>query len=751
MKRSSDSPEANEIDIRSVLDLLIERKKTIALAMVSFGLLGVLYLLVVPPVYQANITVQVEETGSDMASSAIGSVIGGLATLFDVKSTDDGEMEILHSRLVTTRAIDVERMFIEAVPKRIPLFGAALARHVDGLSTPGIFGFGGYVWGKESIDVERFDVPKAWENDKFVLTALGDGRYRLSGEDLDASLDGMVGVPLEASTDAGPVALTVARLEGKAGAQFKLVRRPRQEVVEDLQKKLVVTELGKDQSGVIGVKYKDGDPVRAAAILNVIADRYVEQNRERKAETADQSLRFLQGQLPDVRHQLEQAEDRLTTYQLKRNVVSLSDQSKALLGQYVDATTALLQLQQKRQELLSTLSEQHPQVVAIDRQIAAEKASIADMEGNLDHLPVDQQGMVRLSRDVQVQTQLYVGLLNSIQQLQLARAGGVGNVRVIDHAVVPERPLWPKPLLVIVAALGGGLFVGVLGCFASAALTGVLTDPQDIERQTFTEVSTVIPLSPGENRIGRHRRKGGLAPYVLALRVPHDPAVAALRLLRTSLLLSAREDDGPRILMITGPTSGVGKSFTAMNLAVLLGRAGKRVLLIDADLRRGRLNRAFGRPDGPGLAELVTGAAVASDLILKGVSDNVDLLRSGTAQDADELLERGDIRAVIHAIAETYEFVIMDSPPVLGVADTELLRTAADAVLLVVRSGRTTAAEIVETGKRLQRGDSGAVDVVFNGLRAGLSSKQYAYYGYAADTDREAHFVPDAVARGNEQ
>lgn len=738
----------DEVDIRSTLDMLVEQRMAIALTTVTFVILGILYLLVAPPVYQANITVQVEDSPNDVASAAMGSVIGGLSSLFSVKSTDDGEMEILHSRLVTTQAVEAERLFIEARPLRLPLIGTAVARRVTGLSTPGFLGLGGYVWGKERIDVAQFDVPKPWVDDKFVVTALGDGRYAVSGDDLTRTIEGRVGVALIAHTEEGPISLKIERLDGLAGAKFELRRRSRNDVVEELQKKLVVTELGKDQSGVIGVKIKDSDPVRAAAILNVIADRYVAQNRDRKAETADQSLRFLQGQLPAVHRQLQEAEDRLTTYQQRRKVVSLSDQAKALLGNYVDASTALLQLQQKRRELLATLSERHPQVLALDRQIGAAKSDVSDIEGTLGQLPTDQQGMVRLTRDVQVQTQLYIGLLNSIQQLQLARAGGVGNVRVIDHAVVPDKPLWPKPLIIIAASFGGGLFLGIIGCFTRAALTGVVIDPHDVERQTLTDVTAVIPASAGQRRIARHRRKGGHGPFVLATRVPRDPAVEALRLLRTSLQFSKVADVSSHIVLITGATEGVGKSFTATNLAVLLGRAGKRVLLVDADLRRGRLHRDFARPAGPGLAELLLGRAAASDLILPEVSAHVDLLRAGSAQEPDELFERADVRGALRALADSYEFLIVDSPPVLGIADTELLRPAANIVLLVVRSGRTTTAEIIETAKRLHRVGSGSIDVVFNGFTPGLRSKQYGYYGYAANQDREgAAYASNADTR----
>ncbi|CAD6563100.1 polysaccharide biosynthesis tyrosine autokinase [Paraburkholderia sabiae] len=751
MTQSTVNQAGDEVDIRSTLDMLVEQKRAIIWTTVTFLLLGVLYLLAAPPVFQANITVQVEDSSNDMASS-MGSVIGGLSSLFSVKSTDDGEMEILHSRLVTTSAVEAERMFIEAQPKRFPLVGNALARHAKGLSTPGILGVGGYAWGKERIDIAQFDVPKAKVDDKYVVTAVGDDRYQLSGDDLAQPVDGRVGVLLIANTEEGPVSLKVASLAAMAGAKFEIRRRSQNDVVEELQKKLVVTELGKDQSGVIGVKLKDADPVRAAAILNVIADRYVAQNRERKAETADQSLRFLQGQLPSVHRQLQDEEDRLTAYQQRRKVVSLSDQSKALLGHYVDASTALLQLQQKRRELLAALSERHPQVLALDRQIEAAKSDVSDVEGTLGQLPADQQGMVRLTRDVQVQTQLYIGLLNSIQQLQLARAGGVGNVRVIDHAVVPDKPLWPKPMVILAASFGGGLFLGVLGCFTRAALTGVVIDPHDVERQTLTDVTAVIPASAGQRRIARHRRKGGLGPFVLATRVPRDPAVEAIRLLRTSLQFSKGANSGSHIALVTGATEGVGKSFTATNLAVLLGRAGKRVLLVDADLRRGRLHRDFGRQAGPGLAELLLGSGTAEHLILREVTAHVDLLRAGSAQEPDELFEQSDVRDALRTLADSYDFVIVDSPPVLGIADTELLRPAADIVLLVVRSGRTTTAEIVETAKRLQRAGSGPVDVVFNGFTPGLRSRQYGYYGYAADQGREgADNAPDANTRKKDQ
>ncbi len=731
MKGGAAIPRNDDVDIRSTLDLLMGSAKPIAASVAAFLLLGAVYLTVATPVYRADITVQVEDS-TDLASSAISNVVGGLATLFDIKSTDDGEMEILRSRLVTEKAVDSVRLAVTATPKRFPLIGAKIASRNRTLSTPGIFGFGGYTWGTESIDVDSFEVPRDFEDDTFIVTALGDGRFRLSGGDLDSSVAGETGVPLTVRTDAGPMSILVAALAGKPGAAFKVSRHSRQKVIQDLREKLKIAELGKDQSGVIGVSYDDIDPTRAAAVLNAIAWNYVRQNRDRKAETANQSLEFLQGQLPDVQQQLEQAENRLTAYQNRRKVIDLSDQAKAVLSQSVDAQMALVQLQQKRKELLATLSERHPAVRALDQQIDAARENIAGFERGLQRLPDDQQGMVRLTRDVRVKTEIYIGLLNSVQQLRLAKAGGVGNVRIIDHAVVAEDPVRPKPLIVVAIALVAGLFVGVAGCIVRASLSGRVTDPGEVEREALMEVAAAIPVSNGQRQLTRLSRHGGVGgPSVLAVRARRDPAVEALRALRTVVQFALADNPAARIVLVTGPTEAVGKSFTAANLSVLLGGAGKRVLLIDGDLRRGRLQADFDVSKTAGLAEVLQQTASLDASIVRAVAPNVDLLGPGRIfGEPDELFGNASVTARLRALATGYDVVVLDTPPVLAVSDTSLLAPAADLVLLVVRSGKTTSGEIVETVKRLERSGAHSTQIVFNGFRPGLRSRQYGYYGY---------------------
>ena len=253
---------------------------------------------------------------------------------------------------------------------------------------------------KVHFTVPRFDVPKEFEDDRFTVVQLGANRYRLSGNDLDTDAIGTIGVPLIVKTQFGQITLLVSELNGLENSTFEIKRYSRLQVLDDLRKDLTISEMGKDQSGIIGVTYDNSDPVLAAAVLNKIAENYVTQNAERKAATAEKSLSFLKGQLPDVELTLRAAEDRLNDYQNRHKMVDLTEQAKAVLGQSVDAQSSLFQLQQKRQELATLYSAQYPMVIALDRQIAAAKANIETFNSSIQRLPDAQQNLVRLNRDV---------------------------------------------------------------------------------------------------------------------------------------------------------------------------------------------------------------------------------------------------------------------------------------------------------------------------------------------------------------
>lgn len=728
----------DDIDVRGLVDILARNMRIVAAATAVCIALGGLYAIAAKPVYRVDIVVQVESADDAMMGGMAAGLVGGLGTLFDVKSTADGEMEILRSRLVTAPVVSDQRLHIEARPRRFPIIGDTVARFNDTLSTPGLLGQGGFVWGSERITVATFDLPHALFRERFIVTALGDGRYRLTGAGLDSDATGKIGTPLRFRTTAGDATLHVSDLEGRPGAQFVVRRYSEQAVLARLQKNLSIAERGKNQSGVIGIAYESDDPVTGANVLNEIANNYLRQNANRKAAAAEKSLQFLNDQVPAVERQLRIVEDRLNAYQTKHQVVDLTAQSKALLEQAVTAQTSLFELEQKRRALASIYTPAHPELASLDRQIAAANASVGSFNHSIRRLPDAQQNLVRLRRDVTVQTDIYVGLLNGIQQLQLATASKIGNVRIIDHAFVPEKPVRPKRTLIVALAALVGLVVGAGAAFARAALFGGVTDPAEIEREGNLDVVATIPLSRFQRSPARGDTKTDRAGTLLSRGRPHEPAVEALRSLCTALQFMLLDRQNNNVVLITGPSAGIGKSFVSANVAALLGQSHQRVLLIDGDLRRGRLARDFGLHPRNGLSSVLHGEATLDDAIVRDASPNVDLLPTGPrVTQPVELLSTDRLSRLLADVSQRYDVVLIDSSPLLPVTDAAAFAAHAGTVLLVARSGITSHGEIVESAKRIERVGATVSGVVFNGFRPGLRSARYGNYGAYAYENAE--------------
>ncbi|ODV41744.1 tyrosine protein kinase [Cupriavidus sp. UYMMa02A] len=731
----------DEIDLVRYLDVLLANRWLIASIAAVVLVLGIAYASFSPPIYEADILVQVEDN-----PNSANSLLGDVSSLFDVKTQATAEIEILRSRMVVGKAVDNLLLYINAQPKYFPLIGSWIAKRSKGLSEPGLMGVGGYAWAAESIKVSLFDVPEELEGEKFTLTALGDGRFRLEQSSLDKPIEGKVGESLQVTQSIGTISLLVAELKAKPGIVFTLVRGSHLNTLEKLQDQLKIAEKGK-QSGIIGASLEGKNPALTAAILNEIGEEYVAQNIRRKAAEAEKSLVFLGDMLPQLKRELEQAEVKYNAMRNKRGTFDLSEEGRAFLQQSVAAESGLQELKQKRAELVTRFAPGHPALQAIDQQIAAMTAKAGGIENRVKALPNLEQDTVRLMRDVQVNNELYVGLLNNMQQLKLVKAGKVGNVRLVDSSPIPEVPVKPKRALVVVLAAILGVMVGVIVAFVREALYGGITDAQDIEQHTGLNVYATVPLSHAQNSLADELRTRKRGQYLLAERFPNEPSIESLRSLRTALQFAMLDADNNRVLL-TGPTPGVGKSFISANLAAVMASGGKRVLLVDADMRKGYLNQYFGKDRNPGLSDVLAGNATLDDVIHRDVATNLDLIGTGTIPpNPSELLLNERMVQLLDRFSERYDLVLIDTPPVLAVADTAVLAARCGTVFLVTRFEATTIGEVTESAKQLSHAKADVKGVIFNGLnpnafRYGYGSKygryRYAYYGYAADPEQTA-------------
>ena len=701
------------------LDALYDSRKLIAVVTGCVLLIGIAYAVLAEPVYRADILIQVEENPSSTKN-----LFGDAGSMFDVKTAASAEIEVLRSRTVVSRAVDNLALFIHASPRYVPLIGRWVGDHSDGLSTPLP---GGFVWGREHIDVPVFDVPSNLYGRKFILKK-GTGRdYELVYDDI--RLRGEVGQTLRATTSSGPLQLLVEDIQGNPGATFELRRSSRLATIEKLQEDLTIAEKGK-QSDVIGATLDGTDPRRTSDILNAIGAEYVRQNVQRKSAEAEHSIHFLEAQLPELKTQLETSESRFNTYRASHGTVDLSEEATSLLQRSVEAQSRRADLEQKREDLLARYTSEHPAVLAVDSQLQTAQAEIERIAGETRALPPLEQDVLRLQRDVQVNTDLYTSLLNTQEQLRLVKAGKVGNVRLVDTAAVPEDPIRPKRPLVIAGALLMGLFIGVSVALTRRKLFDAIDDPHEIERLTGLSVYATVPHSRHEEMLTRTRRASPAKGLILAGSANADPAIESLRSFRTALEFTMHEARN-RLVLITGPTPGIGKSFISLNLAAVVGASGKRVLLVDADLRKGFLHRHIGVERGPGLSELVLGTHRADEVVQTNVLPGVDFISRGSyVPNPSEVLSHANLHVLFTRLAAGYEVVLCDAPPILPVAETTELARLAGTMFLVARQGVTGIGEIRESARRLSQIGVEIRGVIFNGLRLRPGRYGYGYGRY---------------------
>lgn len=711
------------VDFTAYIDLLARYRRTFLTVIGVAVVIGLTYAILAKPVYRTNMTVQVEELGGNHVSKLIAAFSPGPET----KPAASAEIELLRSRMVVGKAVDNLRLYIEATPRYFPVIGSTIASFNPELSQPGLFGWGGFAWGHESITVSQLDVPAAMEERKILLTALGNNEFRIRFASDDVQATGKVGSPLTITTANGPVTMLINQMDARPGTQFVLRRLARVAGIARLQDKLTISERGKD-SGVLGVSLEGASPEMTAAVLNEIGNAYVDQNIRRKAAEAEKSLAFLEQQLPVLRQQVDTAETRYNAMRNQRGTIDLGEESKLILSQSVQIQTKLQELQQKRQELAARFTPSHPAIGLVDGQIASLTAQLNGISGRIQKLPDVEQNVVRLMRDVKVSTELLQSLLNDVQQLKLIKASKVGTARIVDPADVPIRPVRPDRVLIVGLSLALGVVAGLLVIFVRYTLEGGVADPDEIERQTGMTVYSTIPFSKQQSQLSP-------GAGLLALQQPDDPAVESLRSFRTALRF-AMAGNNNRTVVITGPAPGVGKSFICTNFAAIAA-TGSRVVLVDADLRRGSLQSSFDVRRGPGLTELLMGAPL-EQVVQRQVAPGLDFIPTGSQPPhATDLLLSPAMDSLLEQLRARYDVVLIDTPPVLVAADAGILAGKAGAVFLVARAEKTTTAELLAAQRAILQAGADVKGVLFNGLLIeGRWYRAHSYFGkyrYLAD------------------
>jgi tyrosine-protein kinase Etk/Wzc len=720
----------DSINLLNLLDVIIDQRLLIACVTAVVVLFGGFFIFMAAPIFEANSLIQIEDT----KAGGLGGVLAGIDTAFDTKAPASAEIEILRSRLVIGQAVSNLQLSLSVSPKYLPIVGKWLSRRATEPSTPGFMGLDGYVHGNESLTVAALQIPKTLEGQRFsvVLTTSG---YELRAPDGNSLGQGLLGKPLPFTSEGHTGTLLVASALGQAGAEFYVIKASNLGVTEGLQSALQITEQGR-QSGMLRIALQGADPARTATILNEIGTLYVRQNVDRKGAEAEKSIDFLNSQLPQLRKELESSEVKFNQFRNQRGIFNLGNEAGTILSQTVGLRVNLRELQQKRKELAVRFTAQHPTLQVLDAQIKDINTDINSIEGRAKTLPNVEQDLLRLSRDVQVNNELYTGLLNSFQQLRLVKEGKLGNVRIVDVAVVPRAPIKPQRSELLAVAGLLGLLAGLGAAFVRNSLRSGIDNPDDIEQHLGLHVFATVPHSLDQEHLSSEAKGPTAGIQLLAHRSPEDPGIESLRSLHTALQF-AMLDAHNNVVLVTGPTPGVGKSFISANFAAVLSAGGKRVLLIDADMRKGHIHKSFNVPRGLGLSDLITGSQTLAQVIHNNVSPQLDLITTGTLPpNPAELLMSPVTLQLLQTLSDQYDIVLIDTPPVLAVSDTQVIAPAAGTVFLVARETVTTLGELQETSKRLTQSGVAVSGVIFNDINiskrrfGGSTSQGYKFSRY---------------------
>ena len=724
---SQNSQTEDTIDLKELFFSLIAQWKLIALCIILSLMCALLYLRITHDTYTVDALVQVED--SKGASAAL---LGDLSSMMDQKSPAQAEIEILKSRLVLGKVIDGLHLDLKISATDDSLWNRLSKQHQYNVvySKQSVL----FKDNQKSFDIRQFEIPNQFK-DKNLLLSFKQGSYSLT----DTTTDQVIfSAPLnqisqlQSAQGLWKVAIyTQDRFDSSYSIQKQTLPAAMQSLLGDYS----VAEKGK-LTGVLGLNYQGNDKQHITQVLNAVLVAYNQQNIERRSAETAQTLAFLEAQLPKLKQQLDVAEREFNRFREKYNTVDVTKESELYLTQSIALETQKSELELRVAEASAKYTAEHPVMQQMQAQLGAINKRIAQLNGTLKRLPELQRQYLQLFREIEVKQQLYTSLLNSYQQLQISKAGEIGNVRIIDTAVEPIKPIAPKKLQILVLALFLGAFLGTLLALLRNMLRSGIKDSAEIENQLDLPVYATVPRSPiQESRVQLLKKKKHIP--ILAVKNSEDIAIESLRSIRTTIHFSLANAKN-NIIAISGPAPEVGKSFISVNLAAIFAQNDKRVLLVDADLRRGYLHRYFSQEASPGLTELLSSVSTLEQSIYKTEVANLDFIARGkNLGNPSEILGSQAFSALLTQLSAQYDYIIMDTPPVLAVTDGIIISQFAGINLIVARYAKTQIKELELTRARFEQAGSKVNGIILNDIQQ-IAGGSYNYnYAYAYTSHKD--------------
>ncbi|HBV3076908.1 TPA: polysaccharide biosynthesis tyrosine autokinase [Klebsiella pneumoniae] len=717
VKQKSVDRDRDEIDLGRLLGELIDHRKLIVSVTALFTLFALVYALFATPIYQADALVQVEQKQGNAILSNLSQMIPGS------QPSSAPEITLLQSRMILGKTVSDLNLQAKAEQKYFPIFGKGWSRLIGDKPA--------------NISITRLYLASDdGETPELTLIVKNNSQYTLTYNDKE--LDGQVGKLL----DSDGISLNVASIDAEPGTVFSITYVSKLKAITDLQNSFTVIDEGKD-TGMLTLSLIGEDPELIEKIVDSISNNYLAQNISRQAAQDAKSLDFLNLQLPQVRRDLDVAEDKLNQYRRQKDSVDLSLEAKSVLEQIVNVDNQLNELTFRESEISQLYTKEHPTYKALMEKRKTLQDEKSKLNERVSSMPKTQQEILRLSRDVDSGQAVYMQLLNRQQELNIAKSSAIGNVRIIDTAVTDTKPVKPKKIIVVLIGV-------ILGCVVSVGLVLLrvflrqgIESPEQLEEKGIN-VYASIPVSETFVKKAAQRRGWRKKPQseiqgFLAVDNPADLAIESIRGLRTSLhfaMMEARNN----VLMISGASPNAGKTFVSTNLAAVIAQTGKKVLLVDTDVRKGYTHKLFNVSNDNGLSDYLSGKIDITKAIQTIQPIGFDFISRGVVPpNPTELLMHRRFGELINWASQNYDIIVLDTPPILAVTDAAIIGHYAGTTLLVARFEQNTAKEIEVSFKRFEQSGVIVKGCILNGVVKKASSYYsygYSNYGYSYTDDK---------------
>ena len=794
----------DEIDLGLLWRALRARWRVVAATTMAGGFLALLLVLTTQPMFQASGSLYLGDVSQKPGMPTGGLVGAGLSSLFGGLlggSGVDTQVEILKSHDLLVRAIEASGLNAQVWPGDgshapvIRFWDWRLHGKRESQYAPGADG----LWA-QNANVSNPGLDKALLRIRFAA----GGAYIVSDSDGNTLLHGQLGQPAVGGGVRLLLLPSAPGFVPASGAEYGLRVQRARHLYRDMMKLGaydVSAAMGAGSNAqptlVVNLDFKDANPYRAQTFLAALMNGYMAQNLRWSTDQAATAYDYLDGQLEKIRYALENADRKLANYQKQSGIVAVSANAKAVIEQMAQyqmqrsaAELRLYNLRQidaslnapdaridsyllssiddkvmdglslnlaQEQSTLTTLRQRYtvfsPQVIAANAAVARLQTSIralvrnqmqlaskqlddlnrviAKFDVQLKQLPQAQLQVVALTRSSEVLAQIYMFLLQKQEEAALQKAGTVTNNRILDHAETSSQQVKPVPRTDLALGVFLGLFGGLAWVLGGALLAPGYRSEEEL-RGRFPQLN-VYALLPHF-----HRRKAGTRFEPVDARSGFGEAV---RLLRANLYLSQRAGLD-KTWMICSAAQGDGKSTVCYELAVALTLEGKRVLLVDADIRKPHAHEMLDAAQAPGMSDVLAGRNGWGECVRRIERYGFDLLPAGQVPpNPADLIGSEYLSTLLPALAEAYDYVLIDTPPFPLVSDALLIARQVERVLSVVRLGKTPRGAFAEHVRRLP-----PMGLVINDYDSG-SGGGYGYgygygdtrYGYAyGDADQDA-------------